>query len=114
MSGLFREFRSKVKIVITSYSIHYTKLYELGGSYVIEVEVDGVEASAALGGLPGVTRVTPAGSGAVRVDADRDVRGDIARALVAAGGAVKRLSMDRSSLDEVYVRYFEQVDHEAA
>lgn len=86
----------------------------LGGSYVIEVEVDGVEASAALGGLPGVTRVTPAGSGAVRVDADRDVRGDIARALVAAGGAVKRLSMDRSSLDEVYVRYFEQVDHEAA
>jgi ABC-2 type transport system ATP-binding protein len=47
------------------------------------------------------------------VDAISDVRGGLAAAIVAAGGELKRLSMDRSSLDEVYVRYFEQVDHAA-
>ena len=85
----------------------------LGGSYVVEIEASGCDVAAALQGLPGVTRIAAIGSGVVRIDADRDVRGEAARRVVEAGGALTRLSMDRSSLDEVYVRYFEQVAHAA-
>ncbi|MDQ0395391.1 ABC transporter ATP-binding protein [Labrys monachus] len=85
----------------------------LGGSYVVEIEASGCDVAAAVQGLAGITRVAPVGSGLVRIDADRDVRGDAARRIVEAGGALTRLSMDRSSLDEVYVRYFEQVSHAA-
>ncbi|MBO0664498.1 ABC transporter ATP-binding protein [Jiella sp. MQZ9-1] len=85
----------------------------LGGAFVVEIEADGCDIVAALDGLDGVTRATVAGSGLVRIDATRDVRGDVARRVVASGGDLKRLSMDRSSLDEVYVNYFEQVAHAA-
>jgi len=85
----------------------------LGGRFVIEVEAANCDAAATIEGLAGVSRVTPLG-GSLRVDADRDVRGEIASRIVAAGGELRRLSIDRSSLDEVYVRYFEQVDHDEA
>jgi ABC-2 type transport system ATP-binding protein len=77
----------------------------LGGIYVIEIEADGVDAGAVVGKLDGVRRVTPR-KDSVQIDADRDIRGEIAAAVVAAGGRLKRLSMSQSSLDDVYVRYF--------
>ena len=85
----------------------------LGGSYVIEIDATGVDVVAALKGLDGVTAVTPAHGGIVRADCTRDARADIARRIVEAGGALTNISMDRSSLDEVYVRYFEKVAHAA-
>ncbi|WP_413989072.1 ABC transporter ATP-binding protein [Labrys okinawensis] len=85
----------------------------LGGAFVIEVEAYGCDVAEAVRDLKGVTATSVTRSGLTRIDADRDVRGDIARRIVAADGVLKRLTMDRSSLDEVYVRYFEQVAHAA-
>ncbi|NLS19086.1 ABC transporter ATP-binding protein [Rhizobium sp. P40RR-XXII] len=85
----------------------------LGGSYIIEVEADGCDAAKILAEIPQITRVTAIASDVTRVDAKIDIRAEIASRIVAADGRLKRLSMDRSSLDEVYVRYFEQVDHAA-
>jgi ABC-2 type transport system ATP-binding protein len=85
----------------------------LGGVYVVEVDATGVDVSAALQGLDGVTAVAPAAGGTMRVDCTRDVRADIARQLVESGGSLTRMSMDRSTLDEVYVRYFQEVAHAA-
>jgi ABC-2 type transport system ATP-binding protein len=79
----------------------------LGGNYVVAVEADGVDLAAVLAGLGGVGGVTPTGGGVTRVDADRDVRPEIARRVVAAGGALRNMAIRRSTLDEVYVRYFE-------
>ena len=45
-----------------------------------------------------------------RVDADRDVRPEIARRVVSAGGELRNMAIRRASLDEVYVRYFEEAD----
>ncbi|MFC7396627.1 ABC transporter ATP-binding protein [Chelatococcus sp. GCM10030263] len=81
----------------------------LGGSYVIEVEASACDIARAVEGVEGVSRVAATGSGVARIDADHDIRGEIARRIVAGGGELLRLSMDRSSLDEVYVRYFEQM-----
>jgi len=85
----------------------------LGGSYVIEIDATGIDVAAALNGLEGVTGVTQAQGGRVRADCTRDARADIARRIVEAGGALTAITMDRSSLDEVYVRYFEKVAHAA-
>ncbi len=85
----------------------------LGGSYVIEIEATGVDVAEALKELDGVTGVAPVRAGIVRADCTRDARADIARRIVEKGGALTNISMDRSSLDEVYVRYFAQVAHAA-
>ncbi|NTJ64468.1 ABC transporter ATP-binding protein [Agrobacterium rhizogenes] len=85
----------------------------LGGSYLIEVEAAGCDTAKILADIPQISRVTAIASDVTRVDAEIDIRAEIASRIVAAGGHLKRLSMDRSSLDEVYVRYFEQVDHAA-
>ena len=42
-----------------------------------------------------------------RLTADRDVRPDAARAVVAANGSLRRLSVDEPSLEAIYARYFQ-------
>lgn len=78
----------------------------LGGAYVVEVEAEGVDLTAALAGLEGVAGVGDPVEGVIRVDADRDVRPDIARRVVEAKGALRNMAIRRVGLDEVYVRYF--------
>ena len=38
---------------------------------------------------------------------DRDLRGEAAAAVVAAGGRLTQLSLDQPSLETVYTRYFQ-------
>ncbi|SON58403.1 putative ABC transporter ATP-binding protein YxlF [Hartmannibacter diazotrophicus] len=85
----------------------------LGGVYSIEVEAHGLDLRETLTGMDGIARVEPNGDTLVTIDAARDLRADIARKVVEAGGALERLTMSRSDLDDVYVRYFEEVDHAA-
>ncbi len=82
----------------------------LGGTYAVEVEAEDVDLAAALADLEGVGAVTDLGAGTTRVDADRDVRPEIARRIVAAGGGLRNMAIRRASLDEVYVRYFEDAE----
>ena len=82
----------------------------LGGAYAVEVEAEGVDLAAALSGLEGVGSVSQVGAVTTRVDADRDVRPEIARRVVSAGGELRNMAIRRASLDEVYVRYFEEAD----
>jgi ABC-2 type transport system ATP-binding protein len=85
----------------------------LGGTYVVEVEANGVDLRQALAGLDGIGAVSPNGAGATRVDADRDLRPEIARRVVQSGGDLRNMAISRSSLDEVYVRYFERMANAA-
>ena len=38
---------------------------------------------------------------------DRDLRGEAAAAVVAAGGRLTQLSLDQPSLENIYTRYFQ-------
>ncbi len=80
----------------------------LGGAYAVEVDAENVDLTAVLADLEGVGAVTEISVGTTRVDADRDVRPEIARRVVNAGGTLRNMAIRRTSLDEVYVRYFEQ------
>ena len=78
----------------------------LGGAYAVEVEAEGVDLRVALVGLRRRRRASPRSATAPpRVDADRDVRPEIARRVVDAGGELRNMAIRRTSLDEVYVRY---------
>jgi ABC-2 type transport system ATP-binding protein len=80
----------------------------LGGGYVVEVEADGGEGIALrLGGLPGVRSVAEPAPGRWRVTCDSDLRAEAAAAVVAAGGRLHQLSLDRPSLETIYTRYFQ-------
>jgi len=79
----------------------------LGGICIIDLEVEGADPEKVVGTIKGVRRVARKKNGSVQIDADGDLRPEISKAIVAAGGSLKSLSMSQSSLDDVYVRYFE-------
>jgi ABC-2 type transport system ATP-binding protein len=83
----------------------------LGAGFVVEVEAaaaPGKDLAARLGTISGVTTVQQTGTTHYRLTADHDVRAEAARAVVAADGALTRLSVDDPSLDAIYTRFFER------
>jgi ABC-2 type transport system ATP-binding protein len=85
----------------------------LGAGFVVEVEAvaaPGKDIAARLGTISGVTTVQQTGTNHYRLTADHDVRAEAARAVVAADGALTRLSVDDPSLDAIYTRFFEKQD----
>jgi len=81
----------------------------LGAGFVVEVEADApTDLVARFGAIPGVISVTRAGVDSYRLTADRDVRPEAARAVVAANGALRRLSVDAPSLEAIYTRFFQK------
>ncbi|HVV41732.1 MAG TPA: ABC transporter ATP-binding protein [Nitrobacter sp.] len=79
----------------------------LGAGFVVEVEADGSNLDRRLAAIPGVSNVETLAADRFRMTADRDVRPDAARAVVAANGALRRLSVDEPSLGAIYSRYFQ-------
>jgi ABC-2 type transport system ATP-binding protein len=79
----------------------------LGAGFVVEVEADGAGIARRLAAIPGVSNVETLAEDRFRMTADRDVRPDAARAVVAANGALRRLSVDEPSLEAVYAHYFQ-------
>ena len=86
----------------------------LGGSYIYEVEAEGAAIGGVVAAVPGVRQVTRQADGRLLVLAERDIRPDIARAVVEAGGDLLRLSDLEPSLDTVYRHYFEGRPHGTA
>jgi ABC-2 type transport system ATP-binding protein len=83
----------------------------VGAGFVVEVEAvvaAGKNLPALLGAIPGVTTVERTSERNYRLTADHDVRADAARVVVAADGALTRLSVDDPSLDTIYTRFFEK------
>ncbi len=77
----------------------------LGGGYVIDVEAQGANVPELLAAIPGVVRVQPLGGDRYRIDAQSDLRADIARHLAHAV-ELTGLYYAAPSLNEVYARYF--------
>jgi ABC-2 type transport system ATP-binding protein len=85
----------------------------LGAGHPTLVEASGTDVAAALRGIEGVQQVVADGDGAWRVVADRDVRAEVAKRIVTAGGSLTRLADLQPSLEEVYTRYFQEARHAA-
>ncbi len=79
----------------------------LGGGYIYEIEAQGADIERVAASVAGTQTVTALGGDRFRVLADRDLRADLARALVGAGAMLQRLADMEPSLDTVYRHYFE-------
>jgi len=84
----------------------------LGAGYVFEVEVVGAGVRRLIAHLEGVREVTE-DDGILRVLADRDLRAELAQAVVRSNGSLFRLSSAEPSLDAIYRHHFEP-SHAAA
>ena len=79
----------------------------LGAGFVVEVEAEGAGIARRLATIPGVTNVETLAADRFRMTAERDVRPEAARVVVAADGLLRRLSVDEPSLEAIYARYFQ-------
>jgi ABC-2 type transport system ATP-binding protein len=81
----------------------------LGTGLIVEVEADAAsDLDARFGAIPGITSVVRTGADRYRLTTERDVRPELARAVVAANGSLRRLSVDTPSLEAIYARFFQK------
>jgi len=85
----------------------------LGGGYRVHVEATGTASAIleALRRLPDATKAVQTGPETYMVEGRRDLRGEAARAVVESGGSLRALQLEEPSLDDVYARYFQEVEH---
>ncbi|WP_199773306.1 hypothetical protein [Sinorhizobium fredii] len=84
-----------------------------GGAFLIDVEADGIDLTELGTSAEGVTSIAPGRHGHWLVESDRDVRPELARLVVDAGGSLKNLDLRRARLDQAYNRYVREVVHDA-
>lgn len=84
----------------------------LGGAYRIFLEVQEPSSSVqrALQQVPGARRVDVVEEGKYEVEAEDDLRAEIAQAAVRADAGILKLDLREQNLDEIYTEYFEEVD----
>lgn len=84
----------------------------LGGRHRILVEARG-DVENALADVPGVVRVLRETPDHFVLETEADVRPAVAARITQAGAQLMSLGIRQPSLESVYTRYFEQVDHAA-
>ncbi len=82
------------------------------GAYHIEVSADGVDVAKLADAMTGVTATTKDGA-LCRITASRDIRPDLAKAIIGAGGALRNLDARRISLGEAYNLFFSEAQNAA-
>jgi ABC-2 type transport system ATP-binding protein len=85
----------------------------LGGEFPVEVEAEGEGLRDRLAAVPGVRTVEAIGPKNFRLLADRDVRPEVAAAVIGAGGRLYQIS-DLPNLEMIYTRYFQNLSNEGA
>jgi len=108
--GLFRKGRMELMGTVTDLAQQV-----LGSGYHIQIQADGPVPTLvqALETLPGVVDVQPEDHNRFRVAATRDLRAEAAESVIGAGGRLLELDVEEPSLDDIYARYFEEVDHDS-
>jgi ABC-2 type transport system ATP-binding protein len=85
----------------------------LAGAHRVRLEAEGTgeRLEASLRRVPGTVSVKRSDSRIYELEASRDVRTEAALAVAAAGGKLLSLNFEEPSLDEIYTRYFQEVEH---
>ncbi len=88
----------------------------LGSAYHIRVHLENEAAQVRphLERLDGVQEVQAVDEHTILLKTTRDIRPEVAEAVITHGGRLLDLELDLPSLDDIYTRYFEEVRHEEA
>jgi ABC-2 type transport system ATP-binding protein len=82
--------------------------------FAIEIDAEGVDLAKLLADFPGAALRDKSPDGRWQLEAQSDIRPELARRIVAEGGTLKSLDAHRLALGEAYTRYFEEASHEEA
>jgi ABC-2 type transport system ATP-binding protein len=82
------------------------------GAYRVEVSAEGVDIEKLAGAIKGVTAAHMKGD-LCEITASRDIRTDLAKRIIEAGGALKNLDARRVSLGEAYNLFFKEAQNAA-
>jgi ABC-2 type transport system ATP-binding protein len=107
--GLFRNGR-----IVLEGPVNQLALQVLGGAYRIHVQAKNGSASSlhtVLQGVGGVVDVHDLTPDEYELEAQADLRPEVAEAVVHAGGRLHSLEIETPSLDEIYAQYFEEDEH---
>ncbi len=85
----------------------------LGRAYRVVIEAEGSPQAIleALEKVPGQVGVRHLQDSRYEVEAESDIRPEVAKAVVQSGARLFGLDVEAQSLDEIYARYFEEVKH---
>ncbi len=88
----------------------------LGGAYCIQVDAVGAQPDIlqALEKIPAVSAVRVSDAQLYQVEASGDIRPEVAKAVISAGGRLLGLGIRAQSLDDIYSTYFKEVKHEGS
>ncbi|HEY65617.1 MAG TPA: ABC transporter ATP-binding protein [Caldilineae bacterium] len=106
--GLFNQGR-----MVLEGSVRELAQRVLGSEYRIHLEAEGPASAMeeALQALPEVKKVRRSDGDTYEITARRDIRREVARAVVEAGGLLRSLELEEPNLEEIYARYFQEVSH---
>ena len=109
--GLFRQGRMVLEGTIKDLAQRV-----LGGAYRIHLKATGPATALeqALQSLPGVLNVKRPDSNAFELESKSDLRAEAAHAVIGADGRLLSLDFEEPNLDEIYARYFQEVEHVVA
>jgi ABC-2 type transport system ATP-binding protein len=111
---------NKGKVVAVDTPDNLTQQLKGAATLYVQIEADGGDVPAALNSVPGVGSVTEADRHGRRVgfeieaQPNRDVRGDVARAVVNKGWGLLELRPTRMSLEEIFLQLTTQEKAEGA
>ncbi len=80
------------------------------GAFHIDITAHGIDMTSIGSDVAGINTVIPLEDGSYQVSASRDVRADLARAIVERGGELASLDAHRMGLGEAYNRFFEEAE----
>ncbi len=81
----------------------------LGGAYRVHIRARGPDLTSTLQKISGAVRAQKLDSDLYQIEAQEDIRAEVARVAVQEGAQVLSLGLEEPSLDEVYQRYFQGV-----
>jgi ABC-2 type transport system ATP-binding protein len=107
--GLFRKGKMVLQGTVASLAQQV-----LGGAYRIHLEARGEDLGRELKGIEGLVDFRGSGGDRYVVESRRDLRAEVAEAVVRGGGRLLSMQLEEPGLDEVYSHYFQEADHVAA
>jgi ABC-2 type transport system ATP-binding protein len=107
--GLFRKGKMVLEGTVTNLALKV-----LGGAYRIHLETRGGDPGSDLEGIEGVVDLHGGADGQYVVESRKDLRAEVADAVIRSGSRLLSMRLEEPGLDEVYTHYFQEADHAAA
>jgi ABC-2 type transport system ATP-binding protein len=107
--GLFRKGKMVLEGTVPSLALQV-----LGGAYRIQLEARGGDLAQGIEGIEGVVGLQEGPDGHYVVESRKDLRADVAEAVIRGGGRLLSMRLEQPGLDEVYSHYFQEVGRDAA